>query len=81
MDIARLLLTAICFVSVSCASLEDIKAKLESYTDKLANKILYEYQRCSDEIIDCRLLSYNMCNGTGKRECLTNFPTPAGCLF
>ena len=50
--------------------------------ERLASKIVTEYEaRTEDRIMNCDLLSYNMCNGTGKRTCLTNFPTQEGCLF
>ena len=37
------------------------------------------YHECKN-FTDCPIKSYNLCNGTGARECLTNFPTPDTCV-
>jgi hypothetical protein len=35
--------------------------------------------RCLNKITDCEEKSYNMCEGTGGRICLEDFPTPDVC--
>ena len=80
--VIRLILFLLLSTLTSSKTLSQIKENMEKVISRLVDRIAYEYeQKCENRIINCNKLSYNMCNGTGERQCFENFPTPEGCLW
>lgn len=54
---------------------------MEGKVKEIAKDLENQYkEECSEKILQCAAKSYNLCEGTGPRACLDNFPTPPGCL-
>ena len=58
-----------------------LKNEMEEKVKLLQTKFSDSYaKRCEANFLNCENKSYNLCNGTGKRECLNIFPSPEQCL-
>ena len=36
--------------------------------------------RCNSTLQNCESKSYNYCDGTAEKSCITHFPQPGGCI-
>lgn len=56
------------------------KQKMEGKIALLADGMSSVYgERCSDGVVQCKVKSYNLCQGTSERKCFDDFPRPLEC--